>query len=81
MDDKLDMSSKYYWILFIYLIIFPSAGGVVGYIFYFMYELIGNAASDFHLKLFIFVWFLFGLLAGIYGIYLLNKIKKRVDTE
>jgi len=70
------MDIKYYRALFIYLIIFPIAGCIIGYVFYFIYELIGNYPSEFHFKIFVFVWFFFGLIAGVYGIFILNKMRK-----
>ncbi len=61
------MNSKYYLAQFTYLIIVPIVGGVTGYVFYVVYLFLGNDVSMFHLKLFVVVWFLFGLFSGIYA--------------
>ena len=75
---KLNMNLRYFIELVIYLIIFPVVGSVAGYVFYLVYEFIGNEPSDFHLKLFVVMWGVFGFLAGIYGVYLLIKFRKQL---
>jgi len=59
----------------IYLILFPISGVGLGYIFNWIYLLLGNESSEFVLGIFIFVWVSFGVLAGLYGVYMLRKIK------
>jgi hypothetical protein len=71
------MNSKIMYV--IYLIIFSITGVGLGYIFNWVYLLLGNEPSDDVLNIFIFVWTSFGLLAGFYGVYVLRKINRSIQ--
>ncbi|UUO22951.1 hypothetical protein FGD67_06895 [Colwellia sp. M166] len=73
------MNSKMMYV--IYLILFPIAGIGVGYVFYWVYLLLGNNASDMVFDMFIVVWFSFGVFAGLFGCNWLRKINRQIHKK
>lgn len=65
----------------IYLILFPAAGIGVGYIFYWLYLLLDNEASEMVLDMFIIAWFSFGVFAGLFGANWFRKMNKNIRKK
>ncbi len=75
--------NKYFY-LTLYLVVFPALGSVVGYVFFLIARLIGNPVGRTEMEIFISVWALFFLCAGIVGaryILKIDRLKKQIESR